>query len=202
MAKRKRGTSAHSKYRHAREGLAALEARHSEVERSRPRTPAKRGWRTRRLNKLGNQVRAARGLLTKAQEAIAEHARMRTTTKRAAAQRHSEAAKKGWGKRRARTPAAPSGDIWQHLMPSGHTKTVELDKSDSSLEGKYWNAYTAAAEHRGDLESFRNGSVFDLITQKRYPFVIDLDEALQHIDEIDFGPGFYKRRNESPGNAA
>lgn len=87
-------------------------------------------------------------------------------------------------------------------MPSGHTKTVELYKSDSSLEGKFWNAYTTAAEHRGDLEFFRNRSVFDLITQRRYPFVVDLDMALQHIDEIDFGPGFYKRRNESPGDAA
>lgn len=202
MAAYKRGTSAHTRYRHARERLAALEARYAATERSRPRTRGKKAVRTRRLNTLSRRLRAVRGWLTRARNAIAEQARTKTVNKRAAIQRRSEAAKRGWEKRHARKVLARSGDIWQHLMPGGRTKTVELDKGDSSLEGKYWNAYTTAAEGKGDLEFFRDRSVFDLITQRRYHFVVDINEALQHADEIDFGPGFYKKRGETPGKVA
>jgi hypothetical protein len=44
--------------------------------------------------------------------------------------------------------------------------------------------------------------VFDLDRQQRFPFVTDLDVIAEHADEIDFGPGFYKRRSEAPGTAA
>lgn len=87
-------------------------------------------------------------------------------------------------------------------MPNGTTITVIVDKPDSSLEGKYWNAYTVTLEGRGDLRYFQGRSVFDLDTQRRYPFTTDLDVISEHADEIDFGPGFYKKRNQTPGQAA
>lgn len=202
MAAYKRVTSAHTRYRHARVRIAELEAQYAKIERTLPRSPGKRSWRTRRLNKIGNQLRANRGWLTRARNAIAEQARAKVASKRAETQRRSEAATRGWQQRHARRALAQSGDIWQHLMTNGTTIGVVVDTHDSSLEGKYWNAYTRVLEGKGDLSYFQGRSVFDLDTQKRYAFTIDLDVIAEHADEIDFGPGFYKKRGETPGKVA
>ena len=126
----------------------------------------------------------------------------RVAAKRTTTRKRSEAAKRSWATRRARKRLGPSGDIWQHFMPNGTTMTVVLDKNDSSLEGTYWNAYTAALEGRRDLRYFEGRSVFDLDRRRHFLFVTDLNVIAQHADEIDFGPGFYKRRNEAPGDTA
>ena len=201
MAQAKRGASPHTKYRHARKRFAELEAQQAKLERSKPRSPGKRGAKTRALNKLDGQIRAAKGQLTKARKAIAREAASRTTHTLTAKQRRSEAAKKGWAKRRAGKGASRVGDIWQHLLPDGRTTTVVLDKSDSSLEGLYWNAFEDARGGKRDLWVFAGLSVFDLDGQRRYPFVTDLDLISEHADEIDFGPGFYKRRGDTPATA-
>ena len=194
--------SPHTRRRHALDRLANLEARRDKLERSRPRTPGKKGAKTRALNKLLRQIRAAKGQVTKARNAIARGAAARTSHNRAAKQKRSDAAKKGWVKRRATSSASRIGDIWQHLLPDGTTTTVVLDKGDSSLEGLYWNAYGAALAGKRDLWEFSDLSVFDLDSQQRFPFVTDLDIIAEHADEIDFGPGFYKRRSDAPGNPA
>ena len=60
----------------------------------------------------------------------------------------------------------------------------------------------ATLSGKRDLRAFERRSVFDLDRQRRFPFVTDLGVIAEHADEIDFGPGFYKRRNEAPGDAA
>lgn len=200
MAGRK--PSPHTQRRRALARLADLEATFAALERKRPRTRGKKGAKTRALNKLDGQIRAAKGQLTKARKAIAREAASRTTHTLTAKQRRSEAAKKGWEKRRASKGASRVGDVWQHLLPDGRTTTVVLDKSDSSLEGLYWNAFEEARGGKRDLWLFAGLSVFDLDGQRRYPFVTDLDVISEHADEIDFGPGFYKRRSDTPGTAA
>jgi hypothetical protein len=200
MAARK--PSPHTRYRRARATLADLQAQFAKIERTRPRTRGKKAARTRTLNKLARQIPAAKGLLTKARNAIAKAARVGTSSASTARRKRSEAAKKGWAKRRAPRGASAIGDIWQHLLPDGTTTTLVLDKSDSSLEGLYWNAYGDALAGKRDLWEFTGCSVFDLDRQQRFPFVTDLDVIAEHADEIDFGPGFYKRRSEAPGTAA
>jgi hypothetical protein len=200
MATRK--PSPHTQRRHALARLAELEPSRAALDRARPRTRGKRAAKTRALNKLKRQISAAKGLLTKARNAIACDARTSTSRTSAAKQKRSEAAIKGWAKRRAAKGASRSGDIWQHLLPDGKTTPVTLDTSDSSLEGKYWNAYEEARGRTRDLSAFDGLSVFDLDRQQRYPFVTDLDIIAEHADEIDFGPGFYKRRSDAPGTAA
>lgn len=200
MAARK--VSAHTNYRHARARLAELEALREGLLRTRPRTRGKKSAKTRASNKLKRQISAAKGMLTKARNAIAKAARVKKSDSSTDKQKRSAAAKKGWAKRRAARSASRVGDIWQHLLPDGTTTTVVLDKGDSSLEGIYWNAYADALAGKRDLWEFTGASVFDLDRQQRFPFVTDLDVIAQHADEIDFGPGFYKRRNEAPGGAA
>ncbi|MCL5258698.1 MAG: hypothetical protein M1314_03025 [Firmicutes bacterium] len=202
MTPRKAGTSPHTRYRRARKRLSDLEVLKATLERSRPRTPGKKGAKTRALNKLTRRVSAARGQVTKARNVIARAASERAAVKNAVKYKRSEAATKGWAKRRVGERIAPFGDHWQHLRPDGTTITVVVDKTDSSLEGKYWNMYGVALDGKGDLRYFEGLSVFDFDRQRRFPFVTDLDVIAQHADEIDFGPGFYKRRNEAPGNAA
>ncbi len=202
MARPRNGASASTQYRRRRDRLADLEAQYEKLTRSRPRTSSKKGAKTRALNRLLRRIRAARGLLTKARNAIAQAAGQRLAAKRTTTRKRSVAAKRGWKKRRSLNRLDLSGDIWQHLRPDGSTITVVLDKNDSSLEGTFWNAYTAALEGKRDLRSFEGRSVFDLDRQRRFPFVTDLNVIAEHADEIDFGPGFYKRRNEAPGDRA
>jgi hypothetical protein len=210
MARGKRGSSPHSKYRRARERVAELEARQAKLERSRPRTPGKKGAKTRALNAIARQLRAARGQLTKARNAIASGASTRTLTKRAAVAKRSAAAKKGWATRRARkkvagTPA-PSNPIvaavFTRFMPfltEGGVIYVNPLGSDRSLVGKHWNAIRLYLENgRTDaLDRFQDKSILDTEKGRRLPFVTDPAIILEHEAEFDFGvTGFYKRREE------
>jgi hypothetical protein len=191
-----------STYRYARDRIAELEAQREKLQRSRPCTRGKKAAKTRALNKLARRIPAAKGLLTKSRKAIARAGGERKVTKVAATRARSEAAKKGWAKRRAAKVTSRIGDIWQHFLPDGRTTTVTLGPADSSLEGRYWNAYEDARAGKRDLREFDGRSVLDLDRQQRFPFVTDLDVIAAHADEIDFGPGFYKRRGEAPGDAA
>lgn len=209
MAQAKRGSSPHTKRRHALQRVAELEARQAKLERSRPRTPGKKGAKTRALNTVARQLRAARGMLTKARNAIAKGASGRGTAKRAATAKRSEAAKKGWATRRVRasaatvpTPIAPfeprgRAEFMLFLSESG-VIYVNPVGSDRSLVGKHWDAIRRFLENRGTeaLDRFDGQSIFDTESGRRLPFVTDPNVILEHEAELDLGPGFYKRREE------
>jgi hypothetical protein len=195
-------TGAWSKYRAARAKLTELETLRDTFERSRPRTRGKKAAKTRALNKLKRQIPAAKGLLTKARKGIERTKTSRKASTASSYQKRSEAAKRGWAKRRADASTSPEWAVWQHLLPDGSLTTVTFNKADSSLEGMYWNAHGEALAGKRDLWEFRGISVFDIERRREYPFVTDLDVIAESADSIDFGPGFYKRRNESPGGGA
>jgi hypothetical protein len=209
MAQAKRGSSPHTKRRHALQRIADLEARQATLERSKPQTPGKKGAKTRALNTIARQLRAARGQLTKARTGIATGASKRTSTQRSTATKRSEAAKKGWATRRARaTPAAtPSatkpdaGASFARFMPfltESGVVYVNPVGSDRSLVGKHWNAIRRYLENRGAeaLDRFDGQGIFDTESGRRLPFVTDPNVILEHEAELDLGPGFYKRREE------
>jgi hypothetical protein len=210
MAQAKRGSSPHTKRRHALQRIAELETQQAKLERSRPRTSGKKGAKTRALNAISRKVRAARSQLTKARNAIASGAAKRTSTKRAASAKRSAAAKKGWATRRARTklaalPAIPNpiaAASFARFMPflteSGVIYVNPLG-SDRSLVGKHWNAIRTYLENgRTDaLDRFQDKSILDVETGRRLSFVTDPAVILEHEAEFDFGvTGFYKRREE------
>jgi hypothetical protein len=209
MAQTKRGSSPHTKRRHALQRISELETAQAKLERSRPRTPGKKGAQTRARSAIARQLRAARGQLTKARNAIAEGAAKRTSAKRASVAKRSAAAKKGWATRRAQArPAVPSAPepiaaasferFMPHLTESGVTYVNPLG-TDRSLEGKHWNAIRPYLETgRTDaLDRFHDKSIFDAETGQRLPFITDPAVILEHEAEFDFGStGFYKRREE------
>ena len=195
-----RKPSPHTRYRRSRAKLAHLGTERATLERTRPRTRGKKAAKTRALNKLSRQISAAKGLLTKARNAIALAARSKKAGASVAKRKRSEAATKGWQKRRAAKSTGQTGDVWLHLLPDGTTTPVVVDKADSSLEGRYWNAHLEALGGKPEkLYEFAGRSVLDLGTQKRFPFVTDLDVINEHFDELDFGQGFYKRGGSAPG---
>jgi hypothetical protein len=190
------------KYRTARARLSALETLRDTLERSRPRTRGKKAARTRALNKLKRQIPAAKGLLTKARKVIDRAKTPQNVESGSAFQKRSDAAKRGWAKRRANASGSVAWATWLHLLPDGSLTTITLDKTDSTLEGMYWNAHGDTLAGKRGLWEFEGISVFDIERQREYPFVTDLDVIAESADSIDFGPGFYKRRNESPGGGA
>jgi hypothetical protein len=210
MGRAKRGSSPHTKRRHALQRIVELETQQAKLERSRPRTPGKKGAKTRALNAIALQLRAARGQLTKARNAIASGAAKHTSAIRAAVAKRSAAAKKGWATRRARAkrvaipsalePIAATGfeRFMPHLTENGVIYVNPLG-SDRSLEGKHWNAIRTYLENgRTDaLDRFQDRSILDVETGRRLPFVTDPAVILEHEAEFDFGStGFYKRREE------
>jgi hypothetical protein len=205
MAARK--PSAHTRYRHARARLADLEALRAQIERSRPRTRGKKAARTRALNKLARQIPAAKGLLTKARNAIAKAAATRTTSALTAKQKRSEAAKRGWAKRRARkvspapvAPATPAGSgkaIPFLTYDKGIVGVWPPSKDDRSKVGKYWGTVDRLLSNQpASFERFENDSIYDEIGGKRLPFVTDRDFIMAHSDEFNFGLSFYRDRHE------
>lgn len=202
MAKRKRGTSSHTTYRHARALLAILESEQAKLERSRPRTSGKKAARSRALNSLARKIRAVRGQLTKARNAIARAARTNGAAKKLAKQKRSEAARKGWVTRRSRKPAAsrpPSGGLFMpHLTPMG-VVWINPVGSDRSAEGHWWhNAGRVLANQPSSIHRFSGQSVHDTETGRSLPFVTDSAVIAEFEHEFDFGPSFYKRRDEVP----
>ena len=58
--------------------------------------------------------------------------------------KRSEAAKKGWAKRRTAKGTSRAGEFGSISYPMARRRPVVLDKADSSLEGMYWNVYGEA----------------------------------------------------------
>lgn len=205
MAARK--PSPHTRYRHARARLDSLEALHAALERTRPRTRGKKAAKTRALNQLARQIPAAKGLLTKARNAIAQAARVRTSSTGVGKQKRSEAAKRGWATRRARAAAkAPTPSA---LQTSGQLAMPFLtvafgvigvwppSKDDRSKVGKYWSTVDRLlANQAASFDRFEGDSVYDEISGKRLPFVTDLNVILAHSDEYVFGLTFYRNRHD------
>lgn len=210
MAQAKRGSSPHTKRRHALQRISELESAQAKLKRSRPRTPGKKGAKTRKLNALSRQLRAARGQLTKARNAIASRAAQRMSAKRAAVAKRSGAAKKGWATRRARTNVAATPTVLDpiavasvdRLMPfltENGVVYVNPLGSDRSLVGKHWNAIRTYLEtgRTDTLDRFAGKSILDMETWQRLVCVTDPAVILEHEIEFDFGSaGFYKRREE------
>jgi ribosomal protein S20 len=199
--------SPHTRYRHARVRLADLEVLRDKLERSRPRTRGKKAAKTRQLNTLARQIPAARGLLTKARNAIAKAASSRTTHKRTASQKRSDAAKRGWSTRRAGkvspAPAAPatttgSGKALPFLTyETGVVGVWPPSKDDRSKLGKYWGSVDRLLSNEPvSFDRFEDGSIYDEISGKRLPFITDRDFILAHSDEFNFGLTIYRDRHE------
>ena len=198
---RARTVSLSAKHRAARAKLNALEALRDTLERSRPRTRGKKAAKTRALNKLKRQIPTAKGLVTKARKAVDRAKTSHAVESASSFQKRSDAAKRGWEKRRAAVGRV-AWATWLHLLPDGSPTTITLDKADSTLEGMYWKAHGDALAGKRDLWEFRGITVFDIDRQREVPFVTNLDVIAETADSIDFGPGFYKRRNESAGGSA
>ncbi len=190
MARPKNGTSAHSRYRHARAHLADIEARLAALARSRPRTTGKKRAKTRALGALSREARAARGALTKARNAISKATADKRGAGGASQRRRSNAAKKGWAKRRAAKPAPSlvqrvhaqrfleerAGEVVQIRVASPY-------KEERSAIGTYWNSIGAYRDtgSTAHLLRFEGRSIYDGLTQRRLPFVTDtalLPEAI------------------------
>ncbi len=205
MAARKAGTSPHARYRRARKHLSDLEAFQATLARSRPRTPGKKGAKTRSLNNLSRRVSAARGQVTKTRNAIAQAASERAAIKSAEKRKRSEATKKGWAARRARgvTPQAPtpvltSSGLFMPFLTKDGVVYVNPVGSDRTLVSRYWHyvrVFLEAGKADG-LTHFESQQIFDAETRRTLPFVTDTNVILEHADEIDFGASFYKRRDE------
>ena len=182
MAARKTGTSPHARYRRARKHLSGLEAFQATLARSRPRTPGKKGAKTRALNNLSRRVSAARGQVTKTRNAIAKAASERASAKSVAKQRRSDAAKRGWSKREATREAPPPTQPVRAMRfleeRDGEVKQILVappSKDDRSAIGSYWHA-VGVYRNGGStalLDRFDGRSIYDARTQSRIRFVTD-----------------------------
>jgi hypothetical protein len=201
--------SPHTRYRHARARLADLEALRDKLARSRPHTTGKKAAKTRQLNKLARQIPAAKGLLTKARNAIAQAAATRTTHKRTASQKRSDAAKRGWAKRRARkaSPATPKPAFrlrfpgYEYKMPfltrMGIIDVWPRSFEDRSKIGKYFGQVDRLLSNLPfSFAEFEGNFIFDELSGERLPFITDIDFILAHSDEFNFGLSFYRDRHE------
>jgi hypothetical protein len=202
MARRTSSVSPHTRYQRARRKLSELEAQYVVIERSRPRTRGKKAVKTRRLNTLARALRVARGQLTKARNAIAHTASTRKAAKRTASQKRSKAAKQGWETRRARAkptkPTPVSEGLFMPFLTEGGVVYVNPLGDHRKLVGSYWNAvhWFLATGHDAFLTPFEGVRIFDAETAKTFPFVTDTNIITEYVDELDFGAGFYKARNE------
>lgn len=204
MALRKNGPWSH--YRRAQKTLSELEAQRQALLRTRPRTRGKKAAKTRALNKLGRRIPAAKGLLTKARNAIAKAARGKKSTVGAAKLKRSDAAKRGWAKRRARKAspvAAPGTNLgtYSYKMPfltrAGVIDVYPPSKDDRSKIGKYFGQIDRMlANAPYSFAEFNDDSIYDELSGERLPFITDVDFILAHSDEFNFGLSFYRDRHE------
>jgi hypothetical protein len=186
--------------------LADLESQFMKLERSRPRTPGKKGAKTRALNKLSRRISAARGRLTKSRNAIAKAARTHSTSTAAARLKRSAAAKKGWASRLRRLAGAVTdgtGKFMPMLTKDG-VVWVNPVGDDRSLLGVYWTGVGDRLNNMPTLvlQGLDGLSIVDSETGARYPFITDMDTILAYHEHFDFGPSFYKSRGEAPRLAA
>ncbi len=201
MARPKKGTSAHTRYRRANERLADFEDRLALLARSRPRTPGKKAAKTRALNALRRQITAARGELTKSLRAISQATSQRASAKLAARQKRSEAAKRGWSRRSGEAaPAVKSAGLAiPFLTLDGVTWIWPPSKSDRSKVGNFWNPGVDTVLASGSttlVNRFEGDSVFDEISGRHLAFVTDPNIIIANSDEYDFGPSFYRDRRD------
>jgi len=204
MALRKKGPWSH--YRSARKTLCELEAQVAALQRTRPRTRGKKAAKTRALNKLGRRIPAAKGLLTKARNAIAKAARGKKSTISANKLKRSGAAKRGWVKRcagKASPAAAPSSNLrfYSYKMPfltrAGVIDVYPPSKDDRSKIGKYFGQIDRMLAHIPySFAEFDDDSIYDELSGERLPFITDVDFILAHSDEFNFGLSFYRDRHE------
>jgi hypothetical protein len=205
MASRK--PSPHTRYRHARARLADLEAARAALERLRPRTSGKKAAKTRALNDLARSIPAAKGLLTKARNAIARAVAAHTSGKRIARQKRSEAAKKGWATRLARkalpAPLPPVAVPGSHqALPflteeNGVVGVWPPSKDDRSKVGRYWGIVDRLLSNQSaSFARFEGDSIYDEVSQKRLPFVTDPDVIMARSDEYLFGLSIYRDHHE------
>ena len=205
MARTKTGTW--SKYRRAQKTLSELEAQLAALQCARPRTRGKKAAKTRALHKLTRRIPAAKGLLTKARNAIAKAARGRKSSTSATKQKRSDAAKRGWAKRRARkatSPAVPGIKLrfYDYKMPfltrdRGVIDVYPTSKADRSKIGKYFGQVDRMlANLPYSFEEFEGDSIYDELSGERLPFITDVDFILAHSDEFNFGLSFYRDRHE------
>ncbi len=206
MARRKRGSSPYTPYRQARTLLAELQVQLAKLVGSRPRTPGKKGAKTRAINKLRRRIRATRGKLTKARKKIAEAARTRAGTSDAARIKRSAAAKKGWATRLARLAAiATDASKFMPMLTRDGVIWINPLGGDRSLLGTYWTIVGDRVNNIPtllSLDAFDGLSIVDSETGQSYPFITDMDTILAHHDHFDFGPSFYKSRGDVPRPAA
>lgn len=203
MARVKAGTW--SKYRRAQKTLTELQAQLAALQRSRPRTRGKKASKTRALNNIKRRIPAAKGLLTKARNAIAKAARGRKSTTSAAKQKRSDAAKRGWAKRRAgkASKAAIATDsvstsnlAMPFLTSAGIVGVWPPAKSDRSKIGKYFSQVDRMLAHQPySFDQFDGVWIYDEISGKRLPFITDIDLILTYSDEFHFGFSFYRDRH-------
>ena len=195
-------SSPHTRYRHTRTRLADLEALRTALERKRPRTRGKKAAKTRSLNKLARQIPAAKGVLTKARNAIARNAAQRKAAKAADKQKRGAAAKNGWAKRRGTRPATsahvapPSQAIRRMRFLEEHDgvavgiEVAPPDRADRSAIGSYWYAVGVLRDNGSTalLRRFDDRSIYDSLRHKRLPFVTDPDLLLEAVaaDLTDF----------------
>lgn len=149
MARPRNGTSAHTRYRRAREHLADLAEMYAKRASSRPRTPGKKAAKTRALNILSRQLPAARGALTKARNAIAQATSQRAAAKGDAKDGRSAAASKGWAKRKRSRPSGlpPNAPFMPHLTYDGPVWVYPVG-NDRSLEGGWMHNVKLFLENR------------------------------------------------------
>jgi hypothetical protein len=205
MAKSKAPLSSRGKYRRVLAMLADLEAQREKLDRSRPRTRGKKGAKTRALTQLTRKIRAARGQVTKARNAMPKAPKPTAGAKVAARAKRSAAAQKGWATRRARLLdlAAPGGKFMPMLTANGVVWINPLG-DDRSLLASYWNAVDDRLKNRLTLalDLFDGLSVFDSETGQHLPFITDMDIILAYHDHFDFASPFYKARGDVPRLAA
>jgi hypothetical protein len=195
-----------AKYRNARKRRAELEAAHAKLQRSRPRTRGKKAAKMRALNKLTRQIRAAKGVLTKAQKAIAKAASARTFGDKIAREKRSEAAKRGWAKRRA---GKASATAVQPIAAPSPKKTLPFltlrgiidvwppSSDDRSKIGKYFGQIDRLLAHLpASFAPFEGDSIYDELSGEHLPFITDIDFILARSDEFNFGLSIYRDRHE------
>lgn len=183
-----------SRYRVARKDLADLEAQREKCGHTRPRTRGKKAAKTRALNQLARKIRAAKGRLTKARNAIARDAAQHKAAKAIARQKRSAAAKKGWAKRRGTaSEPATSHAIWHGGRPMRFLEerngiAVQIvvnppDRADRSAIGSYWHAVGVFRDNGSTalLHRFDDRTIYDELQQKRLPFVTDPTLLLEAI---------------------
>ncbi len=205
MQRMKRGTSPHTRRRHALQNLADLAAQQTKLQRLRPRTRGKKAARTRALNQVARKISAARGQLTKARNAIARASRVHTSKKITEKQKRSAAAHRGWAKRHAQKakPAPASARTIPHLTAAGIQDVWPPSAVDRSKEGSYWNEVDSLLSNRlASFARFEGASIYDEISDQRLPFITDVDTILAFSDYFHFGEGFYRDRRGGTSFAA